>query len=242
MTSFHSATFGILGSEPPLSPAAQAEVEQAERRLGFALPASVREWYCYEGAINILATHSNKDSPIALGEFVVQQWQTRRLLPFQLENQGVCVWAILLNGSEDPPVYVDVDSDGRQWQMHAPTFSAYVGTCVWDYACVLHRPALVAAQNKPLSPAALNELRARYSEQPVTFGSPGSAQYRFAGDDRAILIWISEGQADWFIGALDAKTLETALRSVWRIDDVGESLYDCSEIGKAVLDKIRGER
>src|SRR5437868_559831 len=126
MSVFHSATFRLLGIEPQVSAAAISEVEHAERRLGFQLPSSVRQWYCNADAIGILARYSNDDWPISLREFAVKEWKTHRLLPFKNENQGVCIWAIMLDGSDDPPVYVDVDSNGVQWNMQAPTFSAYV--------------------------------------------------------------------------------------------------------------------
>ena len=232
MTSFDSATFRLLRSEPHVSSAARSEVESAERRLGFRLPASVREWYCNEVAIDILAKYSNQDPPIPLPEFAVKEWKTNRLLPFKYENQGVCVWAFLLDSSDDPPVYIDVDSDGAQWNMQAPSFSGYIYTCVWDYAFVLDQPALIQAQNEPLSQEALVQLRGRFSEQLPTFGWPGSTQHRFAGNGHAILIWTGEGQADWFLGARDAKSLEAALRIVWNLDGVGRSLYDCSEMGR----------
>lgn len=240
MTSFHSATFRLLRSEPDVSSAAVSAVESAERRLGFRLPASVREWYCNEGAIEILAKYSNQDPPIPLEKFAVIEWNSLRLMPFKYENQGVCTWSISLDGSDDPPVYVDVDSDGKQWNMQAPTFSAYIYSCVWDYSVVLDLPALVQAQNGPLSEEAVGELRRHFSEKPSTFGWPGSTQHRFADKECAILIWAGEGQADWFVGAGDEKSLESAVRAVWKIDDVGRSLYDCSVIGKAVLDRIRG--
>jgi hypothetical protein len=239
MTAFHSATFRLLKVAPHDSPATRAELEDVERRLGFRLPASVREWYCYEEAIDILAKHSNQDPPIPLREFAVKEYNTQRLLPFKDENQGVCVWAIALNGSDDPPVFVDVDSNGEQWNMQAPTFSAYVFSCVWDYAFVLDQPAVVQSQNQPLSRESLEQLRSLYTEQLPTFGWPGSTQYRFVGKDHAILIWTADDQADWFVGSREAKSLESALRGVWDLDNVGQSLYDCDEIGKAVLDSIR---
>jgi len=208
--------------------------------LGIRLPPSVRDWYCNEEAIDILAKYSNQDPPIPLEKFAVTEWNSLRLLPFKYENQGVCTWSILLDGSDDPPVYVDVDSDGKQWNMQATTFSAYVYACVWDYASVMDQPALVQAQNEPLSEEAVGELRRQFSQHPPTFGWPGSTQHRFAGKECAILIWAAEGQADWFVGAREAKSLETALRAVWNVDNVGLALYDCSDIGKAVLEKIRG--
>src|SRR5262245_43388201 len=239
MTPFHSATFRLLRSEPHVSSAARSAVESAERRLVFRLPASVREWYCEEEAIDILAKYSNQDPPISLEELAVIEWQSLRLLPFKYENQGVCTWSISLDGSDDPPVYVDVDTDGKQWNMQAPTFSAYVYSCVWDYSVVMDQRALVQAQNEPLSEEAVGELRRHFSEQPPTFGWPGSTQHRFAGNQCAILIWAGEGQADWFVGACDAKSLEHALRVVWNLDGVGPALYDCTELGKAALDGTR---
>jgi hypothetical protein len=240
MTRIHSATFRLIGIEPQVSPAAAFDIEDAERRLGFRLPSSVREWYCNEEAIDLLAKYSNQDWPIPLREFAVKEWNTHHLLPFKNENQGVCVWAIMLDGSNNPPVYVDVDSNGAQWNMQAPTFAAYVYACVWDYVFVLDQPGLVQAQNEPLSSEALNELRRRFSEQPPTFGWPGSTQHRFAGKDQGILIWSAEGQADWFVSARDVGSLASALRAIWNLDGVGQSLWDCTEIGKVELDKMRG--
>jgi hypothetical protein len=235
----HSTIFELLGIEPQVSAVAVSQVKDVERRLGIRLPISVREWYCNAEAYDILAKYSNQDWPIPLGEFAVKEWEGHQLLPFKYENQGVCVWAIRLDGPDDPPVYVDVDSNGAQWTMQAPTFSAYVYACVWDYVFVLDQPGLVQAQNKPLSPETVDQLRASFSEQPPTFGWPGNTQHRFAGKDQAILIWAGEDQADWFVGARDAKSLEKALRIVWNLDGVGQSLYDCSEIGKVVLDNIK---
>jgi hypothetical protein len=240
MKSFHSATFRLLRSKPHVSSAARSDVDITERRLGFRFPASVREWYCNEEAIDILAKYSNQDPPIPLTEFAVTEWKSLRLLPFKYENQGVCTWSIVLDGSDDPPVYVDVDTDGAEWQPQAPTFSAYIYACVWDYVFVFDLAGLVQAQNEPLSTEALGQLRERFSEQPPTFGWPGSTQHRFVGKSQAILIWAGEDQADWFVGARDAKSLKSAVRTVWKVDDVGRSLYGCSEIGKAVLDRIRG--
>jgi hypothetical protein len=145
----------------------------------------------------------------------------------------------VLDGSDDPPVYVDVDTDGAEWQMQAPKFSACIYACVWDHVFVFDQPGLVQAQNEPLSAEALGHLRERFTEQPPTFGWPGSTQHRFAGKSQAILNWAGEDQADWFVGARDAKSLETALRAVWSADNIGVSFHDCSEIGNAGLDRIR---
>ncbi len=190
--------------------------------------------------VSILAEHSNHDPPITVEEFSLQESPVGRLLPVRWENQGVCTWAVLLDGSDDPPVFVDVDSGGTSWQLSAPRFSTYVYTCVWDYRVVLGRPALVQAQNGPVSARTLETLAASLDEQPRTTGWPGNAQYRYAGDRHGILVWSTEGKAaDWFVGASDAASLESALRDVWSLDGVGESFYDGSAIAKEVLASLR---
>ena len=116
MASFHRATFELLGTEPQTSTAAIGELERTERRLGIRLPPSIREWYSNDGALPILAAHSNDDPPIPVQEFSFTESTAGRLIPIRHENQGVCTWAILLDGSDDPPVLVEVDSDGIMWQ------------------------------------------------------------------------------------------------------------------------------
>lgn len=241
MASYHTNTFRLLGAEPHSSSAAISDVACAEKRLGLRLPLSVREWYGYHEAIEILEKHSNQDPPIPIGEFTLSQWGAHRLLPFRIENQGVCIWSIVLDGSDDPPIYVDVDSTGTEWHLQAPTFSAYVYACVWDYKVVFGQPALAQAQNEPLSAEAIADLEMAFVAQPKTYGWPGSTQYRFAGNNHAVLIWAADGQADWFVGACDERSLESALRKVWQLNDVGKSFYDCSEIAKGVLARLRGQ-
>src|SRR4051812_13188258 len=128
MATFHGRTFELLSSRPKASTTALGELEATERRLNLRLPPSVREWYSYQAALSILAEHSNDDPPIPVWEFAPVESPAGRLIPIRHENQGVCTWAILLDGSEDPPVLVDVDSDGKVWQPLAREFSTYVYT------------------------------------------------------------------------------------------------------------------
>ena len=50
---------------------------------------------------------------------------------------------------------MDVDETG--WQQQAATFSDYVYSCVWDYAVVFAKPALVQAQNAPAACALMTK-------------------------------------------------------------------------------------
>ena len=238
---FHDAAFELLGTRPRITMAALGELAVAQRRLGIDLPASVRDWYCYDGALSILAEHSNGDPPIPVAEFAVMESGVGPLVPIRRENQGVCTWAIVLDGSQDPPVFVEVDSDGAEWRLHAQCFSTYVYASVWDYRRVLKQPALVQAQSGPISAQSLKALADSFDARPRTFGWPGNEQYRFGGSGNGVLIWSTEGHsADWFVGAHDATSLESALRKVWYLDGVGKSFYGCSDIGKEALAKLKG--
>ena len=232
---FHATTFRLLGITPETSSQATTDLQSVEKTRRIQMPASVREWYQLQNAIRILADHSNDDPPIAIRDFAVQEWRGQVLLPIRHENQGVCTWAILLDGSDDPPVYVDVDTDGKEWCLLAPTFSRYVFSCVWDYRMVLNQPALVQAQNDPLTESAIKSLMTTHKQEITTHGWPGSSQYRFEGARHAVLIWSAEGQADWFVGAPDGQSLKSALDILWPLDSLGDNLYDCSEVGREVL-------
>ena len=237
--SFHSETFRLLGFEPELSGVAERILVDTESRLEKTLPESIRQWYRRNGAVQILAEHSNDDPPIAVEHFEIIQWKSRQLVPFRNENQGVCTWALELDGSDDPPVYVDLDTEGKEWQLSSPTFSQYVFSCVWDGRMVMQKPASVQAQNRVLSDTALDALRALMQQEIQTHGWPGSNNYRFINEHGAILIWASEEQADWFVASCDASGLEIVLRAIWDLDDVGLSLYDTSEIGRSVIARLR---
>jgi len=110
--------------------------------------------------VEILATHSNCDHPTPLDRLgeIEQVWHKadsrdsapKSYLPTMTENQGVCRWAIELDGSDDPPVVVEVDStSGVSWQHCADTFSTFVYTQVWDWQR-LKGPSLCAQVGKSL--------------------------------------------------------------------------------------------
>jgi hypothetical protein len=113
---YHSSTFQLLGVEPEKTRATVSLVEDVEIHLGLKLPESVRDWYGRDGAMQILAKHSNDDPPVPIQDLSIIEQHPNRLLPIRHENQGVCTWAVALDGSQDPPVLVDVDSGGKNWQ------------------------------------------------------------------------------------------------------------------------------
>lgn len=134
--SFHLNTLELLGVAPTISQSAIAELNDAECRIGRKLPASIREWYSLDGACSLLRQFSNEDSPVDVREFGRPRNDTlgggphdllaRDLVPFRYENQAVCVWAFVLDGSDDPPVLVDFDTQFKTWTRCAGTFSEHL--------------------------------------------------------------------------------------------------------------------
>jgi hypothetical protein len=228
---YHHKTFALLGETPVVSRAALRALDAAEARLGRVLPAAVREWYAQAGAVDRLDRYSNDDPPVAIAEFAVTErrlegpvGETRELLVFRRENQGLCVWAVLLDGSDDPPVVVDGDARFRDWIACGVTFAEHLYAWMWDFRHVLQRESLVQGRTDPLAPADLAWLRARFSAGPATLGWPGRTQYRFSRDGQWILIWANDDAADWFLAADTQEGLGALLATVRELGSVGEAL------------------
>ena len=104
-----------------------------------------------------------------------------------------------MGSGDDPPVYVDFDSQFREWTECTPTFSGHLYAWVWDYALVLTKDLLIQAQNQSVTEDAIGFLSQNFDRGPETHGWPGHTQYRFSRQDKRILIWASGGQADWWL-------------------------------------------
>ena len=114
---YHWNATNLLPKAPRFSVSAAESLAKRESRLGIHFPASVREWYSLDGAVDLLSAYSNSDHPREIDELgkPFENWYGRgprgflsdNLLVFMHENQGVCSWAIKLDGSPDPPVVVE---------------------------------------------------------------------------------------------------------------------------------------
>jgi hypothetical protein len=242
---FHGDTLALLGVSPSISRRSISEMDAIESRIGRKLPAAVREWYSIDGACDLMLRYSNGDPPLEIREFGVPRVDTtgqgphdllmHDLVAFRYENQAVCVWVFGLDGSDDPPVYVDVDSQFRTWTRCSPTFSAHLYAWMWDWASVLQNDLLVQAQNQPLSESAVSFLRERLDVGPITYGWPGHTQYRFSSPGQRLLIWASDKQADWWLTAEDENSLRELINQIRHCDEVGNSLWSNSRRAEALL-------
>src|SRR5262245_36142444 len=220
---YHRRAVGLPPKAQRFSESAHELLQQREEQLGVRFPASVREWYCLDGAVGLLERYSNDDWLVdveRLGE-PFDNWHGRgprdflseNLLLFMHENQGVCNWAIKLDGTPDPPVVVEVDTAAAgKWLPCADHFSTFVWCQIWDHSQLAVGEQ---AQEAELSKHDLALLKASFPQLATTFGWPGNVNYRFATEAASILIWDGEGGADWFLTASTASDLKKLLAKVW---------------------------
>ena len=251
MTRFHARTLDLLPVRPGRSKKAVGLLDRVEARIARPLPASVREWYSYEGACLILETHSNQDPPVPLKDLGSPQacWTadgrdlaSEGLLLFQHENQGVCAWALRLGDGDDPPVVVSYDDELRNWEHCADSFSDFVFASVWDHTFVFFPYLLIQAQNRPLSEDALRVLRGLFDSEVTTHGWPTHTIYRFHRDGRYLIVWAGDDQADWWLTADTEEFLESTMLRLWGLDRVGDAFWSHTDRGQAMVDRLRSEK
>jgi hypothetical protein len=270
---FHARTFEMAGATPALVKAAVRLLEERERECGLTFPASVREWYLFGGFglgpkvgcgptgdtmvpvrglgrafSDWFPEHDDPAKPQRLDDFV-----RAGLLVVMLENQGVCTWAVKLDGSNDPAVVVEVDSRRSaaspsevRWESCAGSFSTFMYCRAWDQGCCFTDMQVMAfAQDKALAPGDLELLQSHFSEGPRTHGHPGATNYRFFTGNSAILIWDGEdnegrgGQADWWLTAPSDEALLDLLYRVWHCGSLRETLYANDPRSQGVLDRLK---
>jgi len=97
------------------------EVDTAERRLGFKLPAALREWYLLAGKRKDLTAVQNFLRPP--DRLFTRVEDDSEMLYFYTENQAVVNWGISFNDIrlDDPPVLLD-----ESMEMQNDTLSEFI--------------------------------------------------------------------------------------------------------------------
>lgn len=139
----------------------------ARRSSDSTLPGAVREWYTIDGASELLRRGLDAQG-IAIEELGAPctgfSEEPLDLVPegrllLLVENQGVCSWALRLDGSDDPPVDIEYDSMPEpEWQPFAPSFSAFVEHCACWTARLAHPVSVTGLADASAFAAALAEL------------------------------------------------------------------------------------
>src|SRR5579885_3578476 len=225
---YHQPTLKLLNELPVPSEEAQTHLNRLERERNIILPASLREWYTLARATIILNEFSHDDRAIEveqLGE-ADNYWQgdsgeQRRLLeqgylPILVENQGLCIWAIYLDNSDDPPVVLSFEKDITCviWEPHATTFSEFIYTRIWDHLC-LNSNYLLHSWGPVVSAADLEFLHEKLHPEPETLTHPGLFNYRFSDGTIRVLIWENEDHAEWLLSANAEEDMRWLLKTLW---------------------------
>jgi hypothetical protein len=239
--SYHQSVFDLLDLQPPESPEARGMIEASEGRSGRRLPETVREWYLTDRVValredddwdararnqkeHLWYDYSNMDWPEPL-QAVLRQFEggLREVsdgdekppagsVRVMHENQGVCRWYVLPDGSDDPAVFVDEDYDFERkqvvrWVKVADHFSSFVFDWIaghyfegWTPLSECSRDAtgrLRSRREKPyrnglwlyaphaaaLAPPCLDYLIENLAEGPCRQIAGGVMQYQFRNDD-----------------------------------------------------------
>lgn len=138
---YHQVTLDMLQHPLHRDPFNQYFIDKCEAAYGFAFPASVKEWYLYREATDILEKHSNEDQPLELADIFAASYHRRQYqwwtlptsasIPIMVEREFGGLWCLALDGTDDPPV-VEWEYPG-QWVRCAETFSNFISQQICDW-------------------------------------------------------------------------------------------------------------
>ena len=215
------------------SPSAEKILAALELRIGQKVPTLFRELWSLEKGPDFLARYSNADQPISpsnLGEPLEERWPgydalDDDVLPFMIENQGICAWGLRLDSDDDDPsVVVEVDSGTPpHWRECADRFSDWLACQVED--ALLLEACWFGAKGPPLDDSVLVDMHERYSAGEQSSVWPGAWNYRFHDDKVRLLLWNSESQCDWWIAPKSADVAMDVLDDLDAIASIGRALY-----------------
>jgi hypothetical protein len=196
-----------------------AQVRALARRIGRPLPAALREWIAYFGDLGLCSGQDRAISldqlgaPITGGRDIRIDYVPRGYLPLMRENQGCCLWALVLDGSDDPPVVQSENwhKETPDWQPVADRFSNFTHARVWSQACAFRSPFWWMSLEGDFGPRMQAYLRARYREGPTTTDWPCGVHHHF--ERGGAYLWVMDSQ--WMAGAVEEQALEELTRDVW---------------------------
>ncbi|MFF0520570.1 hypothetical protein ACFYTC_17805 [Actinomadura nitritigenes] len=186
----------------------EAELAEAEDRLGLRLPAAVREAYALLGRRPDL--HSNLDTLLSPGELAVEHGA----LVFREENQGAALWGVMLGdlGRDDPPVHVRQDLADKYAELWEPWTDRFSPAVLEIVLAESTQGPEELCDARDLAPGEDDELARRFALVPFPSES-GQNFYTAPG------VLLSDGGGAWLsVRARDPDTLDrfrTAFPGDW---------------------------
>ncbi|HKD75258.1 MAG TPA: hypothetical protein VKB76_07170 [Ktedonobacterales bacterium] len=149
----------------------------------------------------------------------------KEVFPILIENQSVWVWAIHLDGAEDPAVVISQIQPMSEpcWEPYAGTFSTFIYTRVWDYQGLFSGHALWG--DTCCSSDGLQFLRNHFTEDPYTTTYPTPITYRFSQGTQRVLLWDDPaGGTQWALSAASEDGLQQLLQTIETCPTFAESV------------------
>jgi hypothetical protein len=189
---FHAEALEQMGIKPVFSDERLRLLEEWEKKHQRALPAALKELYALEG-IEEWFEETGQDFLVPLSKLSVHDWSNVKVVEcaglslddlkkgtvhFLTENQWVNTWEVLLDGSDDPPVLVNLES--QECWITSPCLSDFFLAAVWDHALLRHEWDEDLLWGSVNFDAVKDLLRRDFRQFPVTYGpTPDQAVHRF---------------------------------------------------------------
>jgi len=267
---YHQSAFELIGKVPIFSEDANAVLDQLEQRYEFRFPASLREWYSIHNILEMFFKYSWGDpvefvqveklipKKIADENASARRYRDARLIVFKTALESDCQWAILLDGSDDPPVLFEDDTAPPSWEPIASSFSEWCyseirfwlddpnemrdwqfqreseQSRVWRHQ---HSSWLLTAYDS-VSNRDLDLLRQHFQQGPLT--RPSEARFFFqsaTGDQQLVL-----DDNRWFLWAQTEESLLQLTNFVWSCGNLAEKLHDVGDHYTDIPQRLRASR
>jgi hypothetical protein len=210
---------------------AEQRLQTIEKEIGRTLPTALRAFYSLEKSTSLLAHFSNADRPIVLERLAtsLERWRNydplqEAILPFMIENQGVCVWSVRLDDGEDPPVVVDVDSGTPpRWQLCSHGFTDWLRSQINNFRVL--QSSWFVAQAPALSDGVVDLLGRCFEEGSRTYAWPGETNFYFSSSLSELVLWSTKHQCDWWIAPRSADVTLAALDKIDEVAGIGRNIY-----------------
>ncbi|EDN66284.1 hypothetical protein BGP_1388 [Beggiatoa sp. PS] len=206
---YHQNTFELLSLKPQISEELIEYLNDIERQYNISIPPSIKEWYSIKESKKIIETNT-----FGGYDFIAfQQWQKAEqfwadnflqkdlfkellkegfLLLFAVYQEVSMHWMVKLDGSDDPPVFVELDTEPPDfdWQLCANHFSEFIYELVWEFIRA-SKEIKLSAYTSTLTPQALSALSQCFIPLPFVdvYRNEG---YRFRKDFQEIKIEIQK--------------------------------------------------
>jgi hypothetical protein len=265
--SYHRDTFELLGRQPIVSKSAQRLLKEWEKDHPNWLPASVREWFTLDEAVPLLGEGPSVGDLLRQQETIATQAAQRKLLCFGCLHQGVTLFHLELDDTDDPFV-ITIDCGRELTEPPPERFSAFVFSSLWP-GLSGDRYSLVA-NDRAFGPMELDYLLENFTEGPRSGyrngaewhrtrldrapyhrsqeapASGGGVWYRFFNITGRISVTkqgdpAEEGRAAWGIMAASEESLYAVARQVWGCGTLSRSLHGSRKVEKAVVQRLRTE-